>query len=155
MSDQPGTGAPPRAQAVTVVAGRPASFWLAGAACILLIVGGFAPWATAFGYASLSGTSMHGWREVSAGAIGLVLLALHFWRGKRLPLIAAAALGVLGAVLALATLHDLRANGAVTVLFWQYRYVTPAWGLYVTLVGALALAVCAAASARRGGATRG
>jgi hypothetical protein len=155
MSELPGTGAAPRVGAVTAVAGRPASFWLAGAACILLIVGGFAPWATAFGYASLSGTGMHGWREVSAGAIGLALLALHFWRGRRLPLIAAAVLGILGAILALATLHDLRANGAVTVLFWQYRYLRPAWGLYVTLVAAIALAVCAAASARRGGAATG
>jgi hypothetical protein len=150
VSDQPRAAERPRVEPAAALARQPASFWLAGLACVVLIVGGVAPWATAFGYASLSGTSMHGWREVGVGGLGLAMLALHAWRGARLPLVVAAVVGVLGAILAIATLAKLGSSGSVAVFGWRYRYLSPAWGLYAALAGAIGLAGCASVLARRG-----
>jgi hypothetical protein len=125
----------------TAFAGPPASVWVAALASIGLIVGGIAPWATAFGYLSFAGTSMHGWRAVMVGVAGLAMLVLHLLRGGRLPLIVASVAGVLAALLAILTLSKIQSDGAVTVLGQQYHYVDPAWGLYLVLVGAIAL-VC-------------
>jgi hypothetical protein len=119
----------------------PTTFWLAWLASLGLIIGGVGPWATAFGFMSLSGTSMHGWREVTAGLVGLAMLGVYQLLGARLPLVVAGVMGALGAIQALATLSRLSSGGAVTVLGQQYRYVEPAWGLYLVLVGAIVL-VC-------------
>jgi hypothetical protein len=124
-------------------AGQPASFWSASLASLGMIVGGVAPWATAFGFLTLSGTSMHGWRSVMVGVVGLAMLGLHQLRGGRLPLIVAGVAGALGAMQAIVSLGEIYSGGAVTILGQQYRYVDPAWGLYLVLAGAIAL-VCSA-----------
>jgi hypothetical protein len=124
---------------------QPASFWLAALASLGIIIGGVGPWATEFGFVSLSGTSMHGWREVMVGVLGLAMLALHQLRGARLPLIVAAGAGALGAMGAIATLGKINSGGAVSVLGQQYRFLDPAWGLYLVLAGAIALVCCASA----------
>jgi hypothetical protein len=134
-----------RVEIATAFAERPASLWLASLASLALIIGGVGPWATAFGYLSLSGTSMHGWRAVSVGVVGLAMLGLHWLRGARLPLIVAAVAGVLGAMLAISTLDNIHSGGAVTVLGQEYRYLDPAWGLYLVLAAAIAL-VCSASA---------
>ena len=126
-------------------AGQRTSFWLASLASLAMIVGGVGPWATAFGFLSLSGTSMHGWRAVMVGIVGLAMLGLHQLSGARLPLIVAGVAGALGAMQAVATLGNINSGGAVTVLGQQYRYVDPAWGLYLVLAGAIAL-VCSASA---------
>jgi hypothetical protein len=129
----------------TAFAAHPGSFWLAALASIGLIVGGLGPWATAFGFESFAGTRMHGWRAVMVGLVGLAALGLHQLRGARLPLIVAGVAGALAALLAIATLSKIHSDGAVTVLGQQYRYVDPAWGLYLVLAGAIAL-VCSASA---------
>ena len=131
----------PRAE---VYAGQPASFWIASLACVALIVGGVAQWATAFGFMALDGTRMHGWNEVAVGIAGLAMLGLHMLRGLRLPLLIAAVGGALGALQAIQTLAKISSGGKVTVLGVEYRYVEPAWGLYLVLAGAIALACSAA-----------
>jgi hypothetical protein len=130
-----------RVEIAAAFAAQPASFWFASLASLGMIVGGVAPWATAFGFLSLSGTSMHGWRAVMVGVLGLAMLALYQLRGGRLPLIVAGVAGALAVIQAIATLSKINSGGAMTVLGQQYRYLDPAWGLYVVLVGAIAL-VC-------------
>jgi hypothetical protein len=147
MSEQPQStdrdSAPPRQrlEIAAALAGQPAGFWVASLASLAMVVGGLGPWATAFTFLSLSGTSMHGWRAVLVGVVGLAMLGLHWLRGARLPLILAAVAGALGAMQAVATLGKIESGGAVTVLGQQYRYLVPAWGLYLVLAGAIAL-VC-------------
>jgi hypothetical protein len=130
-----------RLEIASAFAGQPASFWLASLASLAMIVGGVGPWATAFGVLSLSGTSMHGWRSVMVGVVGLAMLGLYQLRGARLPLIVAGVAGALGAIQAIATMGRINSGGAVFVLGQEYRYVDPAWGLYLVLAGAIAL-VC-------------
>jgi hypothetical protein len=128
---------------------QPASFWVAALASLGLIIGGVGPWATAYTLVSISGTSMHGWREVSVGVLGLAMLALHVALRARLPLLVAAVGGVLGAIQAIATLDNIDSGGAVTVFGLEYRFLDPAWGLYLVLAGAIALAFSASALAWR------
>jgi hypothetical protein len=128
-------------------ANHPSSLWVATLASVSTIIGGVGPWATVLNFMSISGTSMHGWREVGAGAVGLVMLGLHQVRGGRLPLIVAGVAATLGALLAITTLSKIDSGGAVTVLGVQYRYMDAAWGLYLVLVGTvtLLLSTCALA----------
>jgi hypothetical protein len=128
---------------------QPLSFWLAALASLGIMIGGVAPWATAYTLVSISGTSMHGWREVEVGALGLVMLALHLVRRGRLPLIVAAVAGALGAIGAVAALDKINSGGAVTVFGFHYRYLDPAWGLYLVLAAAVALVLSASALAWR------
>jgi hypothetical protein len=135
-------------------AGQPASFWLALLASLGIIIGGVGPWATAFGFMSLSGTSMHGWRAVIVGVVGLAMLGLHQLRGARVPLIVAGVAGALCAIQAISTLGAIQSGGAITVLGQQYRYVDAAWGLYLVLAGAIALVCSASVLAWRPSAVR-
>jgi hypothetical protein len=129
--------------------GQPAGFWVAALASLGIIIGGVGPWATVYTVLSVSGTSMHGWREVSVGAIGLVMLGLHLVFRARLPLLVAAVAGALGAIQAIATLSKIESGGAVTVFGFTYRYLDPAWGLYLVLAGAIALVASASTLAWR------
>jgi hypothetical protein len=128
---------------------QPISFWVAALASIGMIIGGVGPWATAYTLVSISGTSMHGWREVEVGALGLAMLGLHLVRGGRIPLLVAAVAGALGAMQAVASLDKIQSGGAVTVFGYHYRFLDPAWGLYLVLAGAIALVVSASALAWR------
>jgi hypothetical protein len=122
---------------------QPVSFWLASLASLAVIVGGVGPWATYLNYVSISGTSMHGWREVAVGGLVLVLLATYQVRGWRLPALAAALLGVLGVLGAIEDLHAITSGGTVTVFGVSYRLLSPAWGIYLVLVGTATIAVSA------------
>jgi hypothetical protein len=138
-----------RMQMAAAVAVQPPSFWLAILASLGMIIGGVGPWATAFGYVSLSGTSMHGWRSVMVGVIGLAMLGFHLLRRARLPLVIAGVFGALGAVQAIATWSKIQSGGAVSVLGQQYRYLDAAWGLYLVFAGAIALVCSTSALAWR------
>jgi hypothetical protein len=129
------------------LAAQPAAFWLAMLGSLGMIVGGIAPWATAFTFESFSGTRMHGWRDVAAGVVALVMLGLYQARPARLPLIGAAVIGTLGAIGAVATWSKIDSGGVFTVFGVQYRYLSPAWGLYLVLGGALTLLFTASALA--------
>jgi hypothetical protein len=149
--------APPRQrpEMAAAFAAQPASFWLASLGSLGMIVGGIGPWATAYGFLSLSGTSMHGWRSVIVGVVGLAMLGLHQLRGSRLPLILAGVAGALAAMQAVATLSKINSGGVVTVFGQNYRYLEPAWGLYLVLAGAITLVGAAAALAWRASRTPG
>jgi hypothetical protein len=128
---------------------QPVSFWIAALASLAIIIGGVGPWATAYTVMSISGTSMHGWREVAVGALGLAMLGLYLVRPGRLPLVVAGVAGALGAGGAIATLDKIDSGGTVTVFGFYYRYLDPAWGLYLVLAGTIALAFSASALAWR------
>jgi hypothetical protein len=130
-------------------ANQPGSFWAASLASLGVIIGGVGPWATWLNFVSISGTSMHGWREVGVGAVGLVMLGLHHLRGGRLPLIVVGVAGALGATQAIATWSKITSGGTMTVFGVQYRYMDVAWGLYLVLVGTITLLCCASVLAWR------
>lgn len=129
---------------------EPASFWVASLASLGVIVGGVGPWATYANYFSISGTSIHGWREVAVGAIALVLLATYRSRGWRLSVLAAAILGVLGVIGAIEELSSIESGGAITVFGITYRYLTASWGIYVVIAGTIILTLSASALVSRG-----
>jgi hypothetical protein len=124
---------------------QPASFWVASLASLTVIIGGVGPWATWLNSVSISGTSMHGWREVGVGVVGLVMLGLYQMSGRRLPLIVAGIAGVLGLIGAIEALNKILTDGAVTVFGIQYRYLDAAWGIYFVLVGTFVLVLCTVA----------
>jgi hypothetical protein len=130
-------------------ASQPASFWVASLASLAVILGGVGPWATWVNSVSVSGTSMHGWREVGVGAVGFVMLGLYQLRGGRLPLIVVGVLGALGLILGIGALNKIVTGGAVTVFGVQYRYMDAAWGLYLVLVGTTSLVLAASVLAWR------
>jgi hypothetical protein len=130
-------------------ASPPASFWVASLASLAVIIGGVGPWATWLNSVSISGTSMHGWREVAVGVVGLATLRLYRLRGGRLPLIVTGIVGSLGLIGGMAALNTILTNGAVNVFGFQYRYLDAAWGIYLVLVGTGTLVLSVAALAWR------
>jgi hypothetical protein len=134
-------------QRITLLPGLKADmvcFWLATVSALAVIIGAVGPWATAWGVAQLSGTAMHGWREVAVGALALALLAVHRWRGGVLVPALAAVVGAIGAVGAAVGLSKINANDTLSVLGFHYTFLSPAWGIYLVLGGALALACSSA-----------
>jgi hypothetical protein len=127
-------------------------FSLAAAGALAVIIGAVGPWATAWGVAPLSGTAMHGWREVAVGVAAVALLAVYRWRGRPLVLVVAAADGTIGAAGAAVALSKIKENDTLSIFAFNYTFLRPAWGIYLVLGGAIVLACCASALAWR---TRG
>jgi hypothetical protein len=138
MTDQPTAGTSRRAD-VTAFGAQSTGVWVAALASLGLIIGGVAPWASTLGALTVSGTRWHGWNDVVAGILALGLLALAEVRGMRAPLAVAAVLGALAAIQALMTMSKITSDGAVTLFGVQYRYLDPAWGLYLVLGAGVAL----------------
>ncbi|MDA0164353.1 hypothetical protein OM076_29050 [Solirubrobacter ginsenosidimutans] len=127
----------------------PVCFWLAVASALGVIIGAVGPWTTAWGMVQVSGTGMHGWREVAVGVVALALLAVHRRRGGALELLLAAADGVVGASGAAVALSKINANDTLSVLGFHYTFLDPAWGIYLVLGGAILLTCCASTLAWR------
>jgi hypothetical protein len=115
---------------------QPPLLWLAAAAAVLALVGGFAPWA------SDSETSFNG-SEVSDGRVmigiaiaSLVMLVAYALTRQRWPLILPIVAGAFGAVICISDRSDFRDAGG-----------TIEWGLYAAIVGLAALAVLSVAVA--------
>jgi hypothetical protein len=115
---------------------QPPLLWLAAAAAVLALVGGFAPWLTDVE------TTFNG-REVSDGRVmigiaiaSLVMLAAHALTRQRWPLILPIVAGAFGAVICISDRSDFRDKGA-----------TIEWGMYAAIVGLAALAVLSIALA--------
>jgi hypothetical protein len=128
---------------------EPVCFWLAAASALGVIVGAVGPWTTAWGMVPVSGTGMHGWREVAIGGVALALLAVHRRRGRALELLLVAIDGAIGASGAAVALTKINANDTLSVLGFHYTFLDPAWGIYLVLGRALALTCCAGALAWR------
>jgi hypothetical protein len=120
--------------------GRPALLWLTLGAAALMVIGGFGPWATVLGLASVAGTHGDGWFLVLGGLAAGGLVARQVTAGGRWPMVVAVVIGVLGAIVAIADLSDINsvADGSP---FGDI--VDPGWGLYACLIGSVALAAFA------------
>jgi hypothetical protein len=143
---------------VAPAVGVPSVWWAAPAAVVLLVVGALGPWAVvdvaAFGQsASLtkSGLGSDGTITLILGLIGGGLLGV--WlpeRARWLPIVAAI-LGALAALVAIIDITDV--SGSASGLGGAVD-VSVGWGLWLTLVGAVALIAVSAvliAKSRRNG----
>jgi hypothetical protein len=149
MRDSRELDAPQRITMPAAVKVDPVCFWLAAASALGVIIGAVGPWATAWGVVPLSGTAMHGWREVAVGVVALALLAVHRWRAGALELLLVAIDGVIGASGAAVAVSKINANDTLSILGFHYTYLDPAWGLYLVLGAAIVLACCASTLAWR------
>lgn len=117
----------------------PPGVWAAIVATVLLVVGGFGPWATAFGVVSIDGTRGDGWIVIAAGAAAVALTGIWL-RGRRrwwvlgLVWVCAAVAGATAGY----DLHEARAASDQDFFGERVSLVQPAWGLYLSL-GAAAL----------------
>lgn len=99
-----------------------------------MIIGSMCPWATALGLVGVNGLQVHlGWVTLGAGlAIGALqitpahVLARTGWVQRRLPLIELL-LGAAGLLACLLVILGLSGYGVL---------ISPAWGVYVTLIAA-------------------
>src|SRR4051794_7514136 len=127
---------------------QPPVFWWAVASFLLMVIGGFGPWATAFGVADISGTHGDGWFLIIGGVAGAGLVMVHATRSpaKRWQPIVAALVGAACTVVAIIDLSDVSSIGDTPL----GDLVDPAWGLYVSLLASVsALAASAAIAATR------
>jgi hypothetical protein len=111
-----------------------------------MIIGGVGPWATVLDIVTVNGTNGDGWLVIAAALIAGIMLLV--WNGRRRavwPLVVAAVLGVLSALVAivdLASIEDL-----VEDEFRGTEVVDAAWGIYLALIASLALTIAAAVTA--------
>jgi hypothetical protein len=146
---------PAAARLSPALAGRPPLFWLAGVAAILMIVGGFAPWATALNIISVSGTQGDGWIVIGAGVFACVMLWLNAARGSRGPLVWLLISGVLGAVVGIVDFNDVNSKGTADFFGQRLEVVKPGWGIYMVMAASIALVILAAILLVQAGDTRG
>ena len=127
----------------TTWAGKPAIFWLTGAAALLMVVGGFGPWATVFGVLSVSGTHGDGWIVIVGGVIAAVLLARDLSSGssRRWPAIGLVVVAVVGTIVTVKDLSDINSVAGDSTFFGR-QIVSAGWGIYMAVIGSVALVVC-------------
>lgn len=131
----------PVADAQRVLAGQPGVFWLAAVSALLLIVGGFGPWATALNIVNVSGTHGDGWFAIGLGVFALVMLWLYAARGTRGPAWWAVVAGVGGAILGFVDRANIADKGSGDLFGQHVALVKPAWGIYMVIVASIALAL--------------
>jgi hypothetical protein len=127
------------------IGSRPAIFWLTAVSAVLMVVGGFGPWATALGV-TISGTDGgDGWFLIGPGLLALGLLFVQVGRpSARWPMILVVLLGALGALVAIVDLNDINNLGADDALFDDV--VDTGWALYLSLIASLAVVLSAIAT---------
>jgi hypothetical protein len=115
---------------------QPPLFWIAVASCAILIIGGFAPWATAFrGIASVSGTDGgDGWFPVVGGLLSLLTLYLAAAGLKRRHSVVLLLVAIVCALVFLVDYGDIHDKAPL---------IDVAWGLWAVLIGSIGLAVSA------------
>jgi Protein of unknown function (DUF2510) len=167
---QPGPGAPQQARPVapqapvagTPLAARPAkpvvpippALWAAFAALVLMIIGGFGPYAEVLDRVTINGTDENagdGWVVIGLAVIAGIFLAVWFANRARWQFIVAAVLGALSTIACIIDIVDIN-DVASSGLFAGADVADPAWGLYLATFGSLLLAIAAgiaAATVRR------
>ena len=121
---------------------RSTVWWAAVAACVVAAIGSFGPWVTAFGGAiEKAGTAGDGVITLVAALIALGCLIPARPGLARV----AVGLGVIVVIIAIVDLSDVKNKiDAANV----GNFVSAGWGLYVTLIGGVALVIAAFLSAR-------
>jgi hypothetical protein len=121
--------------------GRPALFWVTVVAVGLMVIGGFGPWVSILGLATVAGTHGDGWVLIIGGAAAAGLLARQLrGDGRHWPMIVTVVIALIGAAVAISDLSDLSSTADGTFLDGA---VSAGWGLYACLIGSLALGVAA------------
>ena len=114
----------------------------------MAVVGSFTPWAIS-GDEMVSGTSQYGAATLALGLAGAALLALPYLKGAEAVPFRLAALGAVlcGALAGVAVSYDIADVSRLVRLRGEHLGASPAFGLYVTLAGAILLALGAFATA--------
>ncbi len=133
-----------------ILSAHPRRVWWALASAALMVVGGFAPWATALDTINVAGTEGDGWFVILGGAIAGALLWRHARVGARGLALGAAVIGVLCTLI---TLYDLSDVNKVADAAGLGSVIDPAWGLYLAIVASASLTASAVAALRAGRAT--
>ena len=120
---------------------RPAIFWMTAVSAVLMIVGGFGPWATAFGETA-GGTDVNdGWFLIVPALLALGLLFVQVARPRsRWPMILVALLGALGALVAGVNLSDINSLAGENVFLDDA--IDAGWALYLSQIASFALICC-------------
>ena len=123
------------------IGSRPAIFWLTAVSAVLMVVGGFGPWATALGV-TISGTDGgDGWFLIIPGLLALGLLFVQVGRpSARWPMILVALLSAFGALVAAVDLNDINSLGGQDAFFDDA--IDTGWALYLSLIASIALILC-------------
>jgi hypothetical protein len=123
------------------IGSRPAIFWMTAVSAVLMVVGGFGPWATALGV-TISGTDGgDGWFLIVPGLLALGLLFVQVSvPSARWPMILVALLGALGALVAGIDLNDINSLGGQDAFFDDA--IDTGWALYLSLIASFALICC-------------
>jgi hypothetical protein len=120
--------------------------WLAVGFLVVMVAGGFGPWATAFGLVSINGTRGDGWLVIGAAAIGAVVLGLWLRRPTRWWLLLVLGVcGLVGAGVAGYDLRELRNVSGDEFFGQRVKLVSPAWGVYAALGGSALLSIASVA----------
>ena len=102
-----------------------------------MVIGSFGPWARALGIVSVSGTDGDGWIVIAAGVVVAIALVRQAGSRTRRPFIAAAVAGALGIAVTAVDLAELADKGSADLFGETLKFVEPAWGIYVALVGSI------------------
>jgi hypothetical protein len=119
----------------------PISIAGAGISALLMIVGGFGPWAKVLGVITIDGTDdgKDGWIVVAAAGVAIALLVvLAFTRRRWLALIPLLA----GVVAAATTGYDISDISSVG----GGRLASAEWGIYLSLIASIGLALASLAA---------
>src|SRR5262249_2198269 len=116
------------------------------ASAILMVVGGFGPWATVLGF-SVSGTHGDGWLVIVGGAAAAALLA---WKGGALrwPALVGAVVALVALIVAGSDPSDISSVASQTDDFLSGA-VSPGWGLYVSVLASASLLLASLVAAIR------
>jgi hypothetical protein len=127
------------------IGSRPAIFWITAVSAVLMIVGGFGPWATAFDVTA-SGTDVDdGWFLIIPALLALGLLFVQVARPRsRWPMVLVAVLGALGALVAAVNLSDI--NSIAGADSFLDDAIDTGWALYLSLIASLSVIVSAIAT---------
>jgi NAD/NADP transhydrogenase beta subunit len=126
---------------------RPWTFWALACAAASMVIGGFGPWATVLGVASVSGTNGDGWFLIIGGAIagGMLARDVSTRSTRRWPMIVALLVALVGLAVTIVDVSDISGTASGTILA---DAVSPGWGIYLALVGSLGAAAVALVALR-------
>ena len=121
--------------------GFPLSIAAAGVSALLMIAGGFGPWAKVLGVITIDGTDdgKDGWIVVAAAGVAIALLVVLAFTWRRwlalIPLLA----GLVAAATAGYDISDINSVGGG-------RLASAEWGLYLSLIASIGLALASLAA---------
>lgn len=118
--------------------------WWAGASLVAMVVGAFGPWVKVFGIVTINGTDggRDGWVVIGAAAVAALLLLIYAKAHRRWLLVLPVLAGLAGAATAAYDIDDISRLGSGSV-FGAGDTFSAQWGIYVSLVGSVSLALAA------------